>query len=310
MIYLLISIVFMAAIAPVFRLGADRQADPLGVNLVFRVSAGLVYVAALAFVVSPSRWPGMMASIGMHGAVAAVCFWLAGYAAIKAVHSGHLGVTWIVTRVSMVIPTLASILYWREVTIVPLNVVIVLRASGLVVAVAAIAMLGVDQWKLARRRKLELADTPEPASDAAHRSRYIWPFWLTCSFLSQGSWEITLRATRSLPDDDSRLMFMGMVFIGAGLLSVPVMLAARPRLGRREFGFGAMAGVCSLVGSGVRPFALRDIDGVIVFPVTTICVMLLVLTIGAIFWRERVGKLGLLGTLAAIAGVVLLTVRV
>lgn len=100
-----------------------------------------------------------------------------------------------------------------------------------------------------------------------------------------------------------------MVFVGAFLISVPVMVAAKARLGRKELLYGVLAGVCGLVASGSRVWAVQELDGIIVFPVTTVSVMILAQIIGTTAWGERVGKWGFVGVGLAIAGVLALSIR-
>jgi len=134
-----------------------------------------------------------------------------------------------------------------------------------------------------------------------------WVAWLVVVFLAQGSWEIMLRSTRPLTTDAARAFFMTVVFGGSMVLSSFSVLAARPRLRRTEWWYGGLAGLCGFIGSGVRPWALRDLDGVIVFPATAVGVMLLVQLAGTTIWKHHLGRWGYLGLAGAVAGVLMMT---
>ncbi|MBN2311906.1 MAG: hypothetical protein JXR94_23200 [Candidatus Hydrogenedentes bacterium] len=302
MAYLILSIVFMALLGVIFRLGVSRGADPLGMNLGLRAVPALFMGVALVKAMPPGGLGAAWAVAGPMALVAGVFFWLSGVASLKAVNAGHLGVSWAVLRCSMVVPALASLFYWREVPLWPVSTLLVLRILGIAVTAGAVVFLSADR---ARSRRTE---TPgQPTQDGKPKA---WLFWIAAAFLAQGAWEIALRATRSFPDNESRLLFITVVFAFASLITLPVMIAAKAPLGRKELQYGLLAGICAVFASGLRVWALRDLDGIIVFPATTISVTLLVQMAGSIVWHERIGGLGKAGFAAAIAGILLLTLHV
>jgi len=101
-----------------------------------------------------------------------------------------------------------------------------------------------------------------------------------------------------------------MVFAGSMILSFPILLAFRPRIGKAECSFGLIIAICSLMASGLRPWALKSLPGTVVFPVTAISVTLLVLAPGRPIWKEKLGKWGMFGAVAAILSILLLTLQV
>ncbi len=296
---LTIAILFMSLLAVTFRLGTARGAEPLGMNAAFRATGGIVMIAVASLTLRHRDFGELWAQSGNLGLLAAGFFWLAGMAAIKAVELGHLGITWTVVRCSMVIATLASLFVWKEVPLSPLSGLLLMRLGGIIVITAAVIILGVERSRVQHGSRVPLAPKP---------GRWAWIAWLTAAFLAQGGWEISLRATRALPDNESRIFFFTVVCVTATFLTVPFMLAYRARFGRREIYYGMLAGLCSVIASGIRPWVLRDLDGIIVFPITTVSVTLLVILAGVVFWRERLGKWGAAGIVAALLGMLLLTV--
>ncbi|MEA3365476.1 MAG: hypothetical protein U9Q79_07530 [Candidatus Hydrogenedentes bacterium] len=267
-------------------------------NAAFRATGGIVMLGVALGTLRHRGFGELWVQSGNLGLAAAFFFWLAGMSGIKAVQLGHLGITWTVVRCSMIIPTLASLLVWREVPLSPVSRLLVMRVAGVAVITGAVICLGIE------RARTEHGPLVHPGTKP---SRLAWGLWLTSAFLAQGGWEITLRATRSLPDNESRLFYFTVVCVTAGLLTLPLMFAYKARFGRLEILYGVMAGVCSVIASGIRPFVLRDLDGIIVFPITTVSVTLLVLLAGAVFWHERLGKWGAAGIVAAVLGMLLLT---
>ncbi len=300
MIYLILSIVFMSALAVALRLGVAKGASPLGLNAVFRATAGVVMLVVMASTVDASRFAEVWVVAGRIGLTAGLFYWLAGFAVIKAVQLGHLGVSWTVLRCSMVLPTLASLLYWREVPLWPVSGTLILRLLGIVLTTSAVVALGFDRAGQVSR--------PGASGDRSRTGR-AWLLWMAAAFLGQGAWEISIRATRSFPDDQTRMLFVTLVFAFASLFTLPLMGIFKARVGRTELRYGLLAGVLGLLASALRVWAIRDVDGIIVFPTTTITVILLVQLASRTIWRERVGRLGLGGFALAFAGILLLTLR-
>lgn len=295
---LIIAIIFMSLLAVTFRLGMSRGADSLGMNAAFRATGGIVMLAVALLTLRHRGFGELWAQSGHLGLVAALFFWLAGMSALKAVQLGHLGITWTVVRCSMVIATLASLLVWREVPLWPVSGLLLMRIGGIAVVTGAVICLGIERSRINHAPQLHAGARP---------IRPAWLLWLASAFLAQGGWEITLRATRALPDNETRVFYFTVVCVTAGLLTVPFMIAYRARFGRLEIFYGCMAGLCSVIASGIRPWVLRDLDGIIVFPITTVSVTLLVLLAGAVLWHERLGKWGAAGIAAALGGMLLLT---
>ena len=298
MLYLVTSILALIGLALFVRLGVGRGASPMGLNAVFRGSAGIAALFISAAVLNWSRMGEAFRHTAPLACVAVACFWCAGYTAIKAVHTGHLGISWTIHRCSMLMPAVASLLIWQEVPLSPVTPTLISRVVGIAATVTAVVLLGYDRSR-----------APAPGQDGARAQDRTWFLWISASFVCQGSWAICVVATRHLPNDDCRALFLTMVFVGAFLLSVPAVAATRTRLGRKELTYGALAGLCSLIGSGARVWATRDLGGLVVFPVSTVSVVLCVQLAGMTIWRERMGRWGVVGVVTALVGVILLSLR-
>lgn len=300
MVFLIISIIFMTTTALLFRVGMERRANALGFYAAYRSISAAAMLVVAGVSLEWSRLPELWDTAGTLGIIAGLCFWLSGFAGLKAVQLGHLGMSWTVQRCSMVIPTLASLFYWREVPIWPITVPLIARVAGMGTIVVAVILIGVDRVTHAQTR---------PSHAAGHGSLKAWALWLAAAFFAMGAWETCLRATHRLADDQARLLFVTITFTCAAFISVPAMVTLRAPFGKKEILYGSLAGVCSLIASGLRPWALRDLRGIIVFPVTTASVILLVQLSGMAIWRERVGRWGAMGFAAAIVGVLLVALK-
>lgn len=295
MLYLIFSILFMAGLAVCLAGGAQRGADALGLNAMFRLVGGALGVVALLMTQNVADAPRLWSEVGWLALVAGGLYWLSGYAAIQAVGRGHVGATWTATRCSVVLPALASIVYWGEIPLWPFGRLLAMRLGGLGLTVAAAVLMGLDRAR------------PHPGDRSKPVCR-TWLAWLAVAFLAQGSWEITLRASGALDSEAARGFFIAVVFVTAMVLALAAWGARRPRLGRREIVYGLLAGICGFIGSGLRPWALRDLDGIVVFPITAISVMLLVQAAATLLWRHHLSRWGLAGLAVAVAAIVSLTV--
>lgn len=299
MILLGVSIFFMSALAVCLRIAVDRGGNAMTINALYRAATGIMAVSLAAFTFDFSNVRQLWSDVGVHACIGAALYWLSGFTSIKAIQFGPLGVTWTIVRLSMLIPTFASILYWREIPLSPVNTLLLFRGLGIVLATAAVLMLGIDMMR--RRRNGQ-------ASHPRHRM-LPWALWLTAAFCAQGSWEILLRSTAAFPGDQHRHFLVMVVFLFNMVLSIPILLIPANRPRRSDLALGVMAGLCAFIGTGVRPLVLRDVPGSIVFPVTAIAVTLLVLCAGVFRWKERLGRYGMVGMIAAIIAILLLTGR-
>jgi uncharacterized membrane protein len=308
MLYLLASILLMSALAVSLRWAVGRGADPHGLNAAYRVTGGLITLAVALPALDWSRLAEFWRLAGTGAMIAAVFYWLTGLASIKAIELGSLGVSWAVIRCSMIIPGLASLFFWHEVPLSPLSLTLGARVLGMVAVAGALFLLSGGQGRGAAAATL--LTVGRGGSGAPTRAqRRGWLLWLGTAFVGQGAWEVCLRATRSYPDNQARSFFLLITFSLAMVLAGVSSAAARVRLGRREVLYGLLAGACALAASSLRVWALRDVDGIIVFPATTIGVVMLVQLAGFGFWRERPGRRALAGLALALGGMVLLTVR-
>ena len=302
MIFLIISILFATALPIVMRVGINRHVDIASVNNIFRITTGIAALIILSFQENPVEFIcyAIKSEVFLYGVLAGVLYWLGGYSGLKMVNYGDVGISWTIKRLSMILPTFASIFYWCEIPLMGVNGFFGIRGIGIFAAMSAIIFFGIDRYQAHRN-----------GSVSKNRTKNLkkWIFWLTAAFLTTGCWEIMLRVSRTFTIKDAKVIFISTVFVSAMCISIPGAVALRKRIGRKEVGFGILLGLCSLGSSGLRPWALKYIDGYILFPVTTITVSLLVLLGGYVFWKEKLGKFGFIGVALAVAGIILLAIQ-
>lgn len=302
MVFLIASILLMSLLAVLLRWAVRQGTDPHGLNAAYRVTGGLVTLAVALPALDWARLPEFWQTAGRAGLAAALFYWLTGLASIKSVQLGDLGITWAVIRCSMIIPTLASMIWWREVPLWPPSPLLAARLAGVAGIAVALFLLGANPGAA------PTPGVPPPSAAAVSASRgRPWVLWLTLAFVAQGAWEICLRATRAYPDSQVRSFFVTLAFAAAMVPAGASAAVSGVRLRRRELSWGVLAGICALSASTLRVWALREVDGTVAFPATTVGVVLLVQTAGCLLWGERLGPRRVAGLVLAVAGLLLLT---
>ena len=294
MTYLIISIFFVSLMSVLMRYSLGKGATALALNFTYRGTAALAMLAWIALRTEPMELGADWGLGWMLVVVGALSYWLTGLASIKSVELGPLGPSWTILRCSMVIPVLASILYWGELSIWPPDSQTVARVLGVVLGLVTVMVCGSGGRK---------GSGGEPGRSA----RAHWLAWMAAAFLAQGVWEVCLRATRSLPSGGDRIAFLLCIFTASCLLTVPPLLIKGVRVKGRDLAYGALLGLCALGGTGCRVLALREIDGTVVFPATTVCAMLLAQLAGRYVWGERTPR-AVLGLVLGLVSVVLLAI--
>jgi len=136
--------------------------------------------------------------------------------------------------------------------------------------------------------------------------------WIRFILIASGVNGLTACASRILQgwglNQGYRLEFLSLWFGSGAVVALVVMLASRMRLGRVEIALGVAMGTCSLAGEIFVLRALQGLPGTIVYSGVIAGEIAVVGMIGAVVFRERLGPKGLLGIVAGVAAVVLLTV--
>lgn len=295
MIYLLCSIVFMSLANVCQRYSGLAGANAYVVNAMVRVMAGALAIFGVMFSLGIDSVLNASQQVVLWGLLGGVFYTVAGLAAIKTYGLGHLGISSTILRCSMVIPTAASLLFWHEVIFAWNSLSMWLVLGAMVLMVGAIVFSGLDQIRASRISN-------EPFSKA-------WAVWLILTFATQGLWEITLRAAGGFEVEQDRQVYLVIVFVTSMVWSLGVLVAVRVKPRRQEIIYGLVLGVLATIGSSVRPMAVRDLSGVIVFPLTAMGTMVLLNIISRLVWKTHLGKWGMVGLAAAVLATTMLCFR-
>ncbi len=206
------------------------------------------------------------------------------------VRSG-VGITFIFLRLSVVVPTLAAIVFFAERPTGP-------AIGGLVLMLISIPLL-----------------VGPRSAVRGPRSGWYWPL-VVLMMVFTGAGLTASKAFNELSTPDRAPDFVMASF----LVSVPVALAIFAM--RRRFqaqtpplrqslampgplATGAVMGLCNVIQLALLVAALEIIPGTIAFPIQTSASVLLTTAAGVSVWRERHGPIVWLGVAAALAGMVI-----
>lgn len=249
----------------------QSQLAVMGLN--YAAASLAAFSLARGLHVSPQTW-----MIGIIGGCAYVTAYLL---FIQSLDLKGVAIANAVTRLSVLIPVLGSILLFGE---HPRSI----ETAGALLAMSAMPLLsldrGFDGTRLTRRQVPLLVGL----------------FIVNGMCLFVNKWFHTTGLSAERP------MFLGILFGTAALVSVVAWGSWCRRISWREVSAGVPLGVINFGTSYMIIRALDSLPGAIVFPVTA--ALGLVLTTGgaAWLWREIPGRLGRAGLVVALAAVVLI----
>jgi drug/metabolite transporter (DMT)-like permease len=234
---------------------------------------------------------GLLALGGGVGALLIAGFYLLAYATDVAGMSLAVGVT----RVSVVIPFLASWLVWDEVPS---------AAQGAGMILAAVAF-----FLIARKHRSPTAGE-EGATPFDGVDWYAFGV-LLLTFCSGGAVDLSMKTfEEGFGATNSRVLFLLLAF-GMAFLIGAVLVAVRAlRFGQwptwRAVGWGVLLGVANYGSLEFILRAIAELPGPFVFPANNIAIMVLSAVVGVYGWNERLSRANQVGLGLAVLALVLL----
>ena len=300
MIELALAVVCSVAIGMIFKHTGPTDIDRTALLTVNYAAA--VGVAALLIATGGREMEkGLGLSIellvlgGGVGALLIAGFYLLSYATDVAGMSLAVGVT----RVSVVIPFLASWLVWNEVPSLA-------QGGGMVLAAVAFFLI-------AQKHRPPQNDTGGLVSMQEGPPEMDWHAFgvLALTFCSGGAVDLSMKTfEEAFGADNSRVLFLLLAFGAAFLIGAAIIVVRKIRGRRwpsgRAVGWGLLLGV---VNYGSLEFILRaiaDLPGPFVFPANNIAIMVLSAVVGVYLWNERLSMPNRVGMALAVLALVLL----
>lgn len=275
MLYLIVLIILFAAFNLLF-----RQAQRAGVEL---HAGGVVLfaTASLLYLVRCGLHPVAMSPHTIVLALVAGVLFFGMYALmIPTMSDRGVSVMTALQQLSMLVPTVASLLIWHE---VPTPI----RIAGITLCLAAIPLLTLDKGLSGEGVTMRK-----------------WFIFIAMAVVNG----IALTASKvfqELKVPEQLDGYLCLLLATAAVALLPSAIKQRPQVTAHLLGWGALLGVALGLGQMFMLLTLRVYPGVIVYPVALVANLAVVTLASAVLWREVPGRLGRVGIVVAAAAVVL-----
>lgn len=265
-------------IGVVIRINESRNLDRYGVMLTNYITATCL---SLGFT-DTSRLAADLRGLLPFGAVTGLLY-VAGFLAyMRAVKRLGLAVPVTVTRLSVVIPVLGSLLLYSEI-VSPVQIL------GLLLAGLSISLFSLG------------GDGRRPHAGGSRAWLLLVPV-----FVLMGSGELSLKVFRETFARPLTSGFILLVFIVASILTAVISLVRRTRIDRNVALGGLALGIPNFFSAVFILKVLGTYPGAIAFPLNNIGVIALSALAGRLFWNERLARNAKIAMAAAVLAVVLL----
>ncbi|MGI6206922.1 MAG: EamA family transporter [Anaerolineae bacterium] len=266
----------------VLKLAAIRQLPPTPVAFTNYVLAAVVTggmaLAAPETLGGPPVW--------ILGGLAGAAFVTGFYINYRAIDQVGLAIAQPVASVAVILPILASVVFWGERPSLP-------QTMAILVACLALLLLG------------SATGSEEPAPSSVSRGGGAWRILLAL-FLVQGAVMLAPKALEEWGYGAYRWGYLAALFTVASVGSGLRWASSRERLTPLGAGLGVVFGTANVAATVLLLASLAALPGIIVYPVTSVGSMVLAGLVGVTVWSERPGRRALAGMALAVPSVLLL----
>ncbi|RKU37493.1 hypothetical protein C6496_10445 [Candidatus Poribacteria bacterium] len=194
-------------------------------------------------------------------------------------------VTAALVRLSIVIPIVVSMLFWKEIP----NL---WQTIGLLLTFVAIPLLS------QREKEPTYKFTPDRPAVGQGLGFAVALTILVITGISR----LTMKAFNEMCPIDEKSLYMSLLFGVATVIYLGVCLYQRTWPNWWEVAYGTLIGVCNVGGSWALLIALDHVSALIAFPMSSSGGVLFTMFVGMVFLHERLSRTSLIGALfAAIA---------
>ena len=103
-------------------------------------------------------------------------------------------------------------------------------------------------------------------------------------------------------------MYLLVTFFVAFLLALDLAFQKKSRITGKDCFFGLLIGIPNYFSARFLLLALRSVDAVLVYPLYSVATIILIASIGVIFFRERLGKKKIVALIGVIFAICLLNI--
>lgn len=281
MIFLVLHIVFMSSFGLQIKYHQASGRDLLSVGAINYIVAAFVAGAWVIhkgeFEISNATW--------ITGTLCGVAYVVSYFLLMNSVKSSGLSITWSVVRLSVIIPVLFSIFYWKEQP----NAY---QIGGIVSVCVSLPLLSIK---------------PNSGGNGKIIGR-ISPIIIGLFFVT-GSSGLAAKVFSELSPAEQQQMYLLFLFGTAAIISVSVLFIRKRLPAPSSIPSGIVLGVCNLLAGYFLLLSLKRLPGMFVFPISGSIGIVLSALAGVAIWREKLRKPTILGIIAAVIAVVLINLK-
>lgn len=277
MIYLLACVISALGWTVSYRVSLRKGCNPTG-TLAGIGCTSVIFSYTIFFSQSRTPFNSDAVLIGVSGGI---CMYFAVFSYFHLLKGGaRLGISWTIVTLSMTIPTAGSILLWHELPGF-------LQWLSLLLTVTSITLLGRVQEKGVQFTKRDI-------------------FFLSTAFLLSGIGALLIKTLVSLGLEKYRNIYFVSLHTTVLLIAIIVNLLGRHLPSGRELLFGSAMGLAGFGNYWFILLALRELPGIVAFPLRTCGSIVLTLFVSRIAWQERLAPGEVIGVVLAMAAIILM----
>ena len=194
-------------------------------------------------------------------------------------------VTAALVRLSIVVPIVVSMLFWKEIP----NL---WQTVGLLLTFVAIPLLSQREKEPTYKFTPDKPEVPQGLGFAV----------AITILLITGISRLTMKAFNEMCPIDEKSLYMSLLFGVSTVIYFGICLYQKTWPNWWEVFYGVLIGICNVTGSWALLIALDKVSALIAFPMSSSGGVLFTMFVGMVFLHERLGRIPLIGAgLAAIA---------
>ncbi|MBO6535806.1 MAG: hypothetical protein JJ966_06245 [Balneolaceae bacterium] len=278
--YIIASVICSIAIAHLLKLARNKELSIVPILTVNYAVASLISGFQIEHLdVITDAAPATLVFALFTGALFIINFFLYSFS----LHKNGVGVSVAAMRLSLVLPVLVSLFWYKEF----LNSV---NYLGIFIVFVALVLL-------------------LPKSQKSNTNR-VFSYSLLLLFFLNGLVDVLLKIydrefTSALPKE----AFLALIFSSAFILGLSYMaLKGRVKFSRKHLFYGVLVGIVNLYSSYFILLALEMLEGALVFSLTNILNVLLGTLLGIFYWKDLLSRTQIFGLIAAIIAIILLII--
>jgi len=257
---------------------------------VLGVTGGMMVIGAalsLIYLVLRFSLRAIPLSVITLGIVAGVLFFIAVISFFEVTRRERLAISWTVLSLSLVIPTLTSIILWKEQPSLKQGV-------GITGIVVAFVLFGIDQSRVKTR------------SSSSSSGGWTWVLLLFLSFLATGLNLVCAKVLMEQGLVDFMIHYTLIDYASAAILAIIFMWTKRRMPRRKEWKMAILMGVSGFTSFILFLEALLLLSGIVVFPLRSAINIVLTTGLSVVLWREEMTVAGGVGMVLAIVSIFLI----